>query len=907
VLTTGVDAVPGTANNDTIVATNATLNAGDAINGGAGTDTLLYIDSSAAGAAPAAGATYSSVENINVRNVAGSTTPAVAEVTQIIFGAMAAGDEFQVAGTMIEALNTATAAEVFQAFVSGQDSANVRIMGHAVAGQTMSLGPVANSVVLTATNAGDQQNIVAFNLKGNGAATLVVTEGANAVANSPDLNVNAATFTGATSFGSDASIGAVTFEGLAAGQSLAKLGGAAALTGNYGAAVTSGTLNISGGSTDGAVTIGGAGLTTLNVTSTGAANTVGGIAAAAATTVNINATTNLTTGLVNTAKSTINVSGTAETVTLGVLDTDVATVNASGLTAGGVTLSLSAVTQKVTGGAGKDVITVGTQVLTTGSVDGGAGADTVIFSAGAALTKDTGARISNVETMQVGGNAQTYDFSLISGLSDLRVGEGTDIVVNKLGATTPVTVIGNQTNNLALNLANATGAADAMTVTLQNQNAAMTVAKLSVAGVETLNLVSSATKGTEANTVSKLEGNADLARVAISGSQALSLTTGNLVQSLTIDGSSATGALTIVAGIGGIATITTGSGKDAVTGSAQADAINTGEGADTITLTAGADVVNAGGGDDAFVAGAGFTATAGLTLDGGAGVDALKVDGAVSFDVAAVTLLNIEGITFAAGGATATFSGAQLSGRAMAITGGAGTDVLTVNAAVGSSVDLSGLTFTSWTAGTDGLNLNGAAGGETLRGSVKDDVITGGDGRDTINLSDGGSDTVVMTGIVAAANRDAITGFTVGSGTGFDVVNLGKANTTADIGTVAIQEVAAAPNAGVAFNTTLTTGNNILELSFNLAGDGTANDLDNFTDGTGLLALASLGQTLAVSASGNAGFVVAYQGGNAYLYRVAEAAGDADATVAAADMALIGVFNNIAVGGFVSQNFAMVA
>ena len=733
--------------------------------------------------------------------------------------------------------------------------------------------------------------------------------------------VDASKFVGATEFASDRSMGAVTFDNLAAGQSLAKLAGDAALTGNYASTVTTGTLNISGGSTAGAVTIGGSGLTTLNVNSTGAANTVGGIAATAATTVNINATTNLVTGLVDTAASAkINVSGSAESVKLGTLDTQVTTVNASGLTAGGVTLELSGTDQKVTGGAGHDVITVGSHVLsTTGFVNGGAGTDRVIISAATALTKDTAARITNVETLQVGGTSQTYDFSLISGLSDLRIDSGTSLVVNKLGATTPVTVLASQQTELTLNLANATGAADAMTVTLQNQDHSLAVGKLSIAGVETLNLVSSATKGTNANTLSSLEGNGDLARVTISGAQALSLTTGTLAQSLTIDGSAATGNLTVVAsGVGGIATITTGSGKDTVTGSAHADAINTGEGVDTINIGAGADVVNAGGGDDVFVtANGGFTATAALVLDGGAGTDVIKIGTdassgsgflGVDFDEAGVNLLNIEGITFTGTGSSASsvmFSGAQLSGRSMAITGSESVNTLTVNAALGSSVDLSGLTFTTWTngagSGNDVLNLVGSTGGETLRGSVKNDVITGGEGRDTIDLSDGGADTVVMTGIVAAANRDVITGFTVGTGTGADTVRLADAATTkSHTGASFIEVVALAPSAALTFGT---DNADILEFSFNLAGDGGTNDLDNFTNGTGLLN--SLGQNLLVKSDGNDGFVIAYQGGNAYLYHIDEGTDSDSGAVQAAEIALIGVFNNIAVGGFVSQNFSM--
>ncbi len=69
--------------------------------------------------------------------------------------------------------------------------------------------------------------------------------------------------------------------------------------------------------------------------------------------------------------------------------------------------------------------------------------------------------------------------------------------------------------------------------------------------------------------------------------------------------------------------------------------------------------------------------------------------------------------------------------------------------------------------------------------------------------------------------------------------------------------------------------------------------------------LASIGN-LSVSANQNTGYVVAYQSNNAYLYFVAESAGDLNANVAAADIQLIGTFNNVAVGAFDPSNFLLI-
>ena len=52
-----------------------------------------------------------------------------------------------------------------------------------------------------------------------------------------------------------------------------------------------------------------------------------------------------------------------------------------------------------------------------------------------------------------------------------------------------------------------------------------------------------------------------------------------------------------------------------------------------------------------------------------------------------------------------------------------------------------------------------------------DDLITGGDGSDTINLSYGGSDTVIFSSTAVGNGADIIIGFTGGVGAGNDVLD----------------------------------------------------------------------------------------------------------------------------------------
>jgi hypothetical protein len=74
-------------------------------------------------------------------------------------------------------------------------------------------------------------------------------------------------------------------------------------------------------------------------------------------------------------------------------------------------------------------------------------------------------------------------------------------------------------------------------------------------------------------------------------------------------------------------------------------------------------------------------------------------------------------------------------------------------------------------------------------------------------------------------------------------------------------------------------------------------------DFTGASLLANLGGALSVTADTNKGYIVAFDGGNMYLYYVVEGGDAGNAIVADADIALIGVFNGVSVGQISSSDF----
>jgi len=303
-----------------------------------------------------------------------------------------------------------------------------------------------------------------------------------------------------------------------------------------------------------------------------------------------------------------------------------------------------------------------------------------------------------------------------------------------------------------------------------------------------------------------------------------------------------------------------------------------------------------------------------LTLninDGLAPVNTLTVANVTAAGVETVRIVATDNLTLSAATGLSALTRLEVSGAG---TVNVTTDalVLNVNTVVDASAATGAFTFNASGSSGNGIaitgsatkanTLTGTALADAITGGAGNDKITAGNGIDTINISQGGDDIIVIDGIIAATNRDVFTGFTAGTyvvGGGVDRLEVNDAQATFVFGAASgtLQEITSAPTSGVTFNT---AANNILELAFELTGNSGANDLDSHLDGAGLLA--ALGQTVAVSATTNAGYIVAYQDGKAYLFHAVEG-GDPDANLAAVDISLVGVFNGVAVGGFTASNF----
>lgn len=240
-----------------------------------------------------------------------------------------------------------------------------------------------------------------------------------------------------------------------------------------------------------------------------------------------------------------------------------------------------------------------------------------------------------------------------------------------------------------------------------------------------------------------------------------------------------------------------------------------------------------------------------------------------------------------------------------------GGSIVTHNSLGVDIVDISGMSYSTAT-------IIGSANADTIIGGAGNDIINGGAGVDTITTG-AGADRVVLASV--SADRDVVTDFTVG--TGNDTIQLTAANTTAGTAagtapvvatdtTVASTGTVPYGLGGITTTTTdvivlqngaaLTTGTNGGDLSLTTAAglDGTEL-LKALTDNT----LADTYTEITTDAGSDAAYLVAYQGGNAYIYLASDTSGDS--AWQAAEIQLVGTLQNVAANGLVADNYAVLA
>ncbi len=189
--------------------------------------------------------------------------------------------------------------------------------------------------------------------------------------------------------------------------------------------------------------------------------------------------------------------------------------------------------------------------------------------------------------------------------------------------------------------------------------------------------------------------------------------------------------------------------NDVLIGTPGSNTLEGRDGNDTLSGFGGADVLLGGAGDDGLNIG-GQTTPQGMTLDGGAGFDTLRVFFSPNtLDMIPARILSVEGIFFSGGGfpQLLKMTAAQiLPVQAVDALGHQnGTRIIDVTIGGVTTLDLSGIAVTGFTEPGDGFVITGDADDEAITGTMVDDTIEGGDGADAI-AGGAGTDTARYSG-----------------------------------------------------------------------------------------------------------------------------------------------------------------
>ena len=606
-LTTGIDTFIGGDGDDIFNATesegNSTLTALDKLDGGAGEDTLNIVQTAAVDTT-IAGATVTSMEKVNITSGAAvatdTTTWGTKALNIVATGAVDAtvADTTDVTATsgVSTTIKGGKAVSVTggtgETKITGEGLTTVSVKG---GGNTVTIdntldtvsskGTTMTSVILDGVNADSAikgQGLTDVTVKGATTAAHTVTIENGKADHALTVNVDG---TGYDAAGTekqttvkDANATAITVNASGDKSSLD-------LTGS----VEAKSLNITG---DAALTLNASGLTKLT--------TIDGSAATGDLTLGTlnDATVNVNTGsgddtftIAATAKVAVDAGAGDDTVTLGAA------------IAAGSTINL---------GAGDDaLLTDGGSVAASAVIDGGDGFDTV---SAALINAGNAAQFHNFEALNLSSSSSpvTLDVDLLthSTIEALTLSGGNQAAtVSNVAAGVNLLVSGQNSVATTINVKDAAiGTADAFSVAFNGTgDSSAHSANVVVNGIENLSVESA---GMGSSIVNALTVTDDaLQNLTITGDKALTLDfksgTGAAEHGMTIDGSAATGALTIdttnlitITDPAGL-TVKTGSADDTITLNQKAT-VDAGAGNDTITVKAdaGNSIITTGAGDD---------------------------------------------------------------------------------------------------------------------------------------------------------------------------------------------------------------------------------------------------------------------------------------------------------------------
>lgn len=370
----------------------------------------------------------------------------------------------------------------------------------------------------------------------------------------------------------------------------------------------------------------------------------------------------------STKVTAITLTGSATTA-LGAISgaTKLKTIDASGAT-GAVTVTLPATTSvgmTLTGGAGKDVVTLdgstaptvnssGATVTTTinlgagndsvikgtsgaiaagSSVNGGDGTDTIAASL---LNAGNASVITGFEVIGLDLTSGSYDTNLLVGATGLELlAQGATAYTNveQAQGLAVNSSIGTGATTLTFTATDVVGTADNFTVTFGAKGAsdstaaaptAINAGTIVVQGIENVNIASNQTSGYANNTISLTSAN--LKTVSITGNATKTTLAFVGTNGTNSDTAGVGGAVSLIDGTAASGAVSVNTTNVVANNSSAGLTINTGAGADSITLVGQKATVNTGAGNDTIT----VAATFGGKLTGGDGADTFNVDAAVA-------------------------------------------------------------------------------------------------------------------------------------------------------------------------------------------------------------------------------------------------------------------------------------
>ena len=377
----------------------------------------------------------------------------------------------------------------------------------------------------------------------------------------------------------------------------------------------------------------------LNNVHTGASVVNAGLKAETVT-INSNGTKGNTLEFNAAAGKTLNITGDAKlTLVNADVAKDIVSTNTKGVTINGGALGNDV---KFTGGTGADTVTVG---ATTKAITMGAGDDTVIYAAAAGIggSVDAGAGKdtismtttlikSNIVTDGTGifnntfKNFEVLEVTVADSNVVIDVEKINNVSTVVLAATLTTSTINNLANNstvkfitagagLTANVKNSAGSTDVLNVELEGSST-VNAGSLTVNSVETINIISNDTATPPTGIAHALNLTADAATsIVVTGDAGVNLTSTNAAKITNFDASAVTAGTVTFASSNTTANVTIkgGAGDDTLTGGKLNDTIIGGAGNDTLSGgTGGVGTLTGGAGVDKFVITAQTTTTDGI-------------------------------------------------------------------------------------------------------------------------------------------------------------------------------------------------------------------------------------------------------------------------------------------------------